>query len=149
MWRDATLEDDGTVIALAAALYEEDPASKPVPEAHHRQTLEVLRREPLRGRAVVLELDHTLRGYALLSACWSNELGGEVLVVDELYVSHGHRSRGHARTLIESLVLGDGPWPRVPVAIELEVTPDNTRARALYERLEFTVKRNTVLRRRL
>jgi ribosomal protein S18 acetylase RimI-like enzyme len=36
----------------------------------------------------------------------------------------------------------------VPVAIDLEVTPDNYRARALYERLGFTAAKNTVMRKR-
>lgn len=148
MWRDSRPEDDEAIVALCRSLYEEDPASKPVPDAHHRRTLAVLRASPVRGRAVVLEEGGVI-GYALLAACWSNELGGEVLIVDELYVAPEHRSRGHARALIEALMRGEGPWPGKPVALELEVTPDNARARALYERLGFRVKRNAVLRARL
>jgi ribosomal protein S18 acetylase RimI-like enzyme len=149
MWRDARPEDDADIVPLCIALYEEDPASEPVPEEHHRRTLAVLRADPLRGRAVVLELEGAVAGYAMLIACWSNELGGEVVIVDELYVAPAHRSRGHASALIEALARGEGPWPGKPVALELEVTPDNTRARALYERLGFRVKRNAVLRARL
>jgi ribosomal protein S18 acetylase RimI-like enzyme len=145
MWRDARPEDDEAVIALCRALYEEDPASKPVPDEHHRRTVRELRSAPARGRVVVLEKERVI-GYAILVACWSNELGGEVLIIDELYVVPEHRSLGHARTLLEALLRGDGPWPGKPVALELEVTPDNRRARALYERLGFKVKRNAVLR---
>jgi len=148
MWRDSRPEDDEAIVALCRALYEEDPASKPVPESHHRRTLAVLRASPVRGRAVVLEEGGVI-GYAILAACWSNELGGEVLIIDELYVVPERRSRGHARALIEALMRGEGPWPGRPVALELEVTPDNARARALYERLGFRVKRNAVLRARL
>ena len=148
MWRDSRPEDDEAIVALCRSLYEEDPASKPVPESHHRRTLAVLRASPVRGRAVVLEEGGVI-GYAILAACWSNELGGEVLIIDELYVVPERRSRGHARALIEALMRGEGPWPGRPVALELEVTPDNARARALYERLGFRVKRNAVLRARL
>jgi ribosomal protein S18 acetylase RimI-like enzyme len=148
MWRDSRPEDDEAIVALCRALYEEDPASKPVPDSHHRRTLAMLRASPVRGRAVVLEEGGVI-GYAILAACWSNELGGEVLILDELYVAPQHRSRGHARALIEALMRGEGPWPGKPVALELEVTPDNARARALYERLGFKVKRNAVLRARL
>ena len=133
MWRDSRPEDDEAIVALCRALYEEDPASKPVPESHHRRTLAVLRASPVRGRAVVLEEGGVI-GYAILAACWSNELGGEVLIIDELYVVPEHRSFGHARALIEALMRGEGPWPGKPVALELEVTPDNARARALYDR---------------
>ena len=59
-----------------------------------------------------------------------------------------HRGRGAATRLVEQLSRGE-IWGRVPVAIDLEVTPDNHRARALYERLGFVVAKNTVMRKRL
>ena len=37
-------------------------------------------------------------------------------------------------------------WPGIPVAMELEVSPKNRRARALYERLGFVEIRNARLR---
>jgi hypothetical protein len=37
-------------------------------------------------------------------------------------------------------------WPELPVALELEVSPANVRARALYDRLGFVTKHNTTLR---
>src|SRR5690606_34675934 len=109
-------------------LYAEDPAPMPVPERHTRRTLSVLRTDPVRGRAVVLEIGKVIGGYALLISFWSNELGGEVMVVDELYVRPGFRDQGHGRALLEGLVEGSGLWPRPVVAVELEVTPQNTRA---------------------
>lgn len=149
MWRPAAPEDDGAIIALAQALYVEDPASAPVPREHHARTLEALRREATRGLAVVLELERRVCGYALLVSYWSNELGGEICTIDELYVAPPHRSRGHGAALVASLGEEGGPWPGRPVALELEVTPDNARARALYERLGFRVKRNATLRKKL
>ncbi|MGE0784315.1 MAG: N-acetyltransferase family protein [Sandaracinaceae bacterium] len=149
MWRSARPEDDSHVIALCAALYEEDPGSEPVPVSHHARTLETLRRDPLRGVALVLEEDGAVRGYAFLVAVWSNELGGEVVTIDELYVTPSHRRRGLSTALIRALGEPDGPWTGRPVALELEVTPDNARARALYERLGFRIKRNSVLRKKL
>ncbi len=149
MWRESTHEDDDAIAALAVALYEEDPASAPVPHEHHVRTLSVLRAEPTRGRIAVLEIDREVRGYAILVSYWSNELGGEICTIDELYVAPSDRSRGYGGALIESIARGDGPWPSRPVALELEVTPDNARARALYERLGFRIKRNAVLRRKL
>jgi ribosomal protein S18 acetylase RimI-like enzyme len=149
MWRESTPEDDDAIAALAVHLYQEDPASAPVPFEHHVRTLRVLREEPARGRIAVLELDGAVRGYAILIPYWSNELGGEICTIDELYVTPSHRSRGHGGALIESLARGDGPWPGRPVALELEVTPDNARARSLYERLGFRIKHNAVLRRKL
>ncbi|MBZ0116069.1 MAG: GNAT family N-acetyltransferase [Sandaracinaceae bacterium] len=149
MWRATTLTDDEAIVALCRALYEEDPAPHPVPVEHLRRTLEVLRGEPVRGRAVVLEANGEVCGYAILISYWSNELGGEICTIDELYVAPSVRGRGHGGALIEALARGEGPWRGRPVALELEVSPDNVRARALYERLGFGLKRNATFRRRL
>ena len=71
---------------MCLALNVEDPGPSPVPAANTRQTLHVLRTQPQRGRAVVLELAGHLCGYALLISFLSNELGGEVCAIDEIYV---------------------------------------------------------------
>ena len=148
MWRLATAADDLAVLEMFQALYREDPSPDPVPDEQLLRTLRVLREEPLRGRAIVLESDGACVGYALLISFWSNELGGEVANIDELYVAADHRGRGAGTRLVEQLVRGE-LWGRVPVAIDLEVTPDNHRAKALYERLGFVAAKNTVMRRRL
>jgi ribosomal protein S18 acetylase RimI-like enzyme len=147
MWRTAEPEDDASLIAHCLRLYEEDPGPHPVAPAQVRRTLGVFREEPARGRAVVLDLAGHIAGYALLAAFWSNELGGELCYVDELYVEASARGQGHAQNLIRSLIAGTGPWAGRPVAIDLEVRPENHRARALYERLGFAISKNNVMRR--
>lgn len=149
MWRPARAEDDDAIAALCAKLYQEDPASDPVHPEQHARTLAALRAEPVRGRALALELDGAVEGYALLISYWSNELGGEVCTLDELYVSAAARGQGHASRLVEALASGEGPWPGRPVALELEVSQKNVRARALYERLGFASRRNATMRRKI
>ena len=97
----------------------------------------------------VLEASAGLLGYAFLCSFWSNELGGEVCVVDELYVAPAARGRGAATALITGLTRRGLPWFREAVAVELEVTPGNTRARALYERMGFAPYKNALMRVRL
>jgi GNAT superfamily N-acetyltransferase len=147
MWRPARPEDDDAIVALSCALFDEDPAPDPVPPGHVERTLRAFRAEPVRGRAVVLEQDGAVLGYAFLASFWSNELGGEVCTVDELYVQASVRGLGHGTALIEALACGEGPWPGRPVALELEVSPENERAHALYARLGFRARRNATLRR--
>lgn len=146
-WRPARPGDDPAIVTRCLALYREDPAGAPVPERHIVATLARLRAEPARGRAVVLELAGAVRGYALLISFWSTELGGEVCTIDELFVDPEARSSGQASALVRALMAADqGLWPGRPVALELEVTPGNTRARALYERLGFAPRKNATLR---
>jgi ribosomal protein S18 acetylase RimI-like enzyme len=147
MWRAATAADDRAILEMFLELYREDPSPEPVPDEQLLRTLRAFREEPIRGKALVLESDGEPIGYAFLVSFWSNELGGEVVNVDELWVHADHRGRGAGTQLMERLQRGE-LWGRVPVAIDLEVTPDNHRARALYERLGFVAGKNTVMRKR-
>ena len=148
MWRPADSTDAAAIVRMCAALYGEDPGSARAPEEQMERTLRVLREEPDRGRAVVLDIDGRVCGYALLIAFWSNEFGGAVCTIDELYVESSERGRRHATHLIEQLTAGTEPWVPEAVVLMLEVTPGNTRARRLYERLGFDAG-NQLMRRRL
>lgn len=147
-WRVADPRDDDAIVEMCLDLNREDPGAHPVVAAQVRRTLEVFRAEPLRGRAAILELAGEPIGYALLVPYWSNERGGEACVVDELFVVESKRSRGYGAALfdaIEAAVV----WPSPPISIELGVSPDNTRARALYERIGFEATGTNLSRRRL
>ena len=85
-------------------------------------------------------------GYALLIAYWSNELGGEVCAIDELFVAPDSRSRGHGAALFEAIGRGD-LWPGPAVALALGVTAGNGRARRLYQRLGFVAAGVSMIRR--
>lgn len=140
------------MIELCLRLYEEDPAERPVAPEAIRRTFEVLRAEPVRGRVLCCVTEdggeRLLVGYAILVSFWSNELGGETCEIDELFVVASWRGRGLATELLERLQDERSLWPRRPVALCLQVTPDNARARALYERMGFRVRKNTMLVRR-
>jgi GNAT superfamily N-acetyltransferase len=109
-------------------------------------TLQRLHAEPIRGLAVVHGGDIGIEAYALMCSFWSNELGGEVCIVDELYVAKLARGRGLATRFIKGLLRRELPWFENAVAVELEVTPDNQRARALYQRLGFAAYKNALMR---
>ncbi|HLK85729.1 MAG TPA: GNAT family N-acetyltransferase [Candidatus Binataceae bacterium] len=149
MWRAASIDDDESVVAMCMALNAEDPGPAPVSPQQMRRTLAALREKPIRGRAVVCDVAGDAVGYALLISFWSNELGGEICTIDELFVLPEHRGRGLATALLERLAGGDRSlWPAEAAALTLEVSPGNQRARALYERLGFE-RRNLAMRRLL
>ena len=151
-WRQVREQDEPAVVEHMLALYAEDPAAAPVSAEQCARTLRRLRAEPLRGVALGLEspadLDANgrLAGYALLCSFWSNELGGEVCIIDELFVAPSARGRGAATELVRGLRERRLPWFEGAVAVELEVTPSNARARQLYERLGFRAYKNALMR---
>ena len=146
MWRIALPADDDSIVEMCVRLFREDPGPLRVQAANMRATLEALRRDPWRGRAAVLEIEGQISGYALLIAFWSNELGGDICVVDELFVVAEQRSHGHGRSIFAAIEQGD-LWPAPIPAIALGVTPDNVRARRLYERLGFEPVGASMVRR--
>ena len=146
MWRLAGPEDDDSLVDMCLKLYDEDPGGLPVRPENMRATLRALRREPCRGRAVALEIESQISGYALLIGFWSNELGGHICEVDELFVVPERRSQGHGKALFDAISEGH-LWRTPIVGIALGVTPDNVRARRLYERLGFAAVGISMVRR--
>ena len=135
-WRLAQAADDGAIAEMCRQLYVEDPGASPIPPDNIHATLATLRRSPSRGRTVVLDVQGEVSGYALLIAFWSNELGGDICEVDELFVVPKHRSHGHGSALFAGIVRGT-LWPGAITAVALGTTRDNARARRLYARLGF------------
>jgi GNAT superfamily N-acetyltransferase len=144
MWRNGVRSDDELIVALCVALNQEDPGPLPVAEEQIRRTLNELRSNPIRGRALVLDVDGVVQGYALLISFWSNELGGEVCTVDELFVAPEVRGRGYATWLLDNL---SELWGRPSVASALETSPTNERAAALYRNLGFERSNTAMVRR--
>jgi len=147
-WRALRKSEHDAVASLITNLYEDDPAPTPMSRDMALSTLARLDAEPLRGRAVVYDEGAGPVAYAILCAFWSNELGGEVCIIDELYAKPEARDRGIATGLVRGLAAGQMPWFRDAVAVELEVTPGNHRARELYQRLGFAPYKNTRMRLR-
>jgi ribosomal protein S18 acetylase RimI-like enzyme len=132
------------VLRMVRALYVEDPSPHTPGDANVRRTLEVITDE--RRGAVWLADDGEGTppfAYLFLSKMWSNELGGDIVFIDEIWVAPERRGGGAGTALIEHAIA----TTRGAAAFELEVSPGNARARALYERLGFRPLRNTSLRR--
>ncbi len=146
MWRTANATDEEQIVAMCEKLYQEDPSPHSVSSEQTKRTLAKLRSEKIRGKAVVLEIDKKITGYALLISFWSNELGGEICYIDELYVRSDYRGNGYASLLVKKLMQGDPIWPNRIVAVELEVTPQNSKAKTLYSKLGFSPAKNTKMR---
>jgi len=148
MWRPPTPSEDDRVVELYLALYREDPGTVAPEPSRARRTLALLRADPARGRCLVLDLGGRIEGYALLIPYWSNELGGVICAIDELYVAPAARGRGRATELL-GLVARGALGGEVPVALELEVSRSNSRGRALYLRAGFRPVANETLRSQL
>jgi len=139
------LEHRNDVAEMMRRLYEEDRGDFEVDNSRFAPNIEHLITHPSTGQIVLFLKDSELRGYALLVPYWSNEFGGTLLFVDELFVVPEFRNRGIGRGFF-SYVEQEPPFK--PVALGLAVNPGNGRARRLYESLGFVeLKIATFLRR--
>lgn len=117
---------------MCTQLNADDPGPVAVRPHQVHGTLAKLRDEPHRGRALVCEVNGERAGYTLLISFWSNEPGGEVCNIDELFVVRAYRGRGLATDLFTMLTNSQQSLlPPKPVALALEVSPTNHRAGAL------------------
>jgi GNAT superfamily N-acetyltransferase len=127
-------EEQIMVYELIKALYQEDPEGKPMTDEKISRTFQQLHHHPDYGRVLVFEREGQLVGYALLINFWSNEYGGIVLSIDELYILPDFRGRGIGTDFIR--YLQDNRINNC-VALELEVLPYNAKALKLYQKLGF------------
>jgi ribosomal protein S18 acetylase RimI-like enzyme len=118
-------------------LYIEDPSANPITDKKISRTITALSDNPNRGKIIVFAERNTIIGYSILIFYWSNEYGGNVLHIDELYVKPKYRGRGVATKFFRRL------WSEhSAVAFQLEVTRSNKRALGYYRRLGFKNTRN-------
>ena len=140
------LEHRDDVVAMMRSLYEEDRGDFEVDPSRFESGIEHLIKHPSVGKIILFCEGNAVRGYALLVPYWSNEFGGTLLFVDELFVVPVHRGRGIGRSLFRYL---ERKRQFRPVALGLAVNPGNCRARRLYESLGFTELRITTFLRRI
>lgn len=133
------------VLRMMRALYA-DGGDLQVDPAAFPSTIDYLLDNPAAGRIVLLTDGRVLHGYALLVWYWSNEWGGVVLLLDELFVDEKFRGRGIAKSFLKHI---ERERPFGAVVVALEVSLHNPRARALYESMGFTDRHLRTMTRRL
>jgi GNAT superfamily N-acetyltransferase len=128
-------EADREVVAgMIMAFYEEAGGGQFMNRGMIERTFQQLAAHPDYGSVVVFEAEGRIVGYALLINFWSNEYGGIVLNIDELYVVPEGRGGGVGTAFLNHLATGHlGDY----AALKLEVLPYNRRALRLYEKLGF------------
>jgi GNAT superfamily N-acetyltransferase len=103
-FRKIQLGDENVITEFIKSLYQEDAGgSVEISDDKIALTFDMLSKHPDYGRLVVIEYDRISIGYSLVINFWSNEYGGIIANIDELYIIPEYRSRGIATRFIDSL----------------------------------------------
>ncbi len=138
-FRRCKTSDFDVITDFIIHLYHEDPGLIQMTKEKALNTLDVLSKKSDLGAVLVVENKEEIIGYCLLINYWSNEYGGNILHIDELFIKQDYRSKGIGSQLIYQLAKSKFADA---VSLQLEVTPDNARAKKLYEKLGFKVRKN-------
>ena len=99
-YRLPTQDDIPAFVRLVQRFYaERSQAHRVTPASITRTYLELLR-HPDKGSVFLFERGESLVGYCLLLVSWSNEHGGDILTIDEIYIAPDHRGKGIAKDFI-------------------------------------------------
>jgi len=141
-FRNADENDTEQLATMSVQFYQEDPGGDPMTADKVRRTAAELSAHPDKGRIIIFSERGCTVGYGILIHFWSNEYGGDIIFIDELYVIPEARNRGIATSFFHSVFL---QYAGVAVAFQLEVTPRNSRAKDLYLRLGFRPAKNAFM----
>lgn len=119
--------------AMADEFYHSSAVLHAVPKENFSRTFDAVLENSPYVRGLLLEQDGQTAGYSLLLPTYSNEAGGMVLWVDELYVRPEFRGHGLGGELLRYVFSLGG---RIS-AVRLEVTKSNRKAISLYRREGF------------
>lgn len=101
MIRKLELKDKKEFIKMAYEFYQTLAVIKPTKPKYLNKTLkEIIEKSPYIDR-YVYEVDHKIAGYMLITFSYSNELGGNIITIDELYIKEDYQGSGIGSEMLE------------------------------------------------
>jgi ribosomal protein S18 acetylase RimI-like enzyme len=131
---------------MILALYREDPPGQKMSRQKIRRTTQELSLHPEKGAITIIHVGKTVVGYTIVVCYWSNEYGGNIACIDELYVKPSWRNRGIGSSCLDHIADAKGTDVK---GLQVEITPANKKALAFYSRRGFKPMPNCHLFRSL
>ena len=131
-FRKIKREDAAAYVEMATDFYNSPAVLHSIPQNYIENTVKAVLLGTPFADVYMFEENNTVVGYGLLAYTYSQEAGGTVCWLEEIYVRPEARGAGVGAAFIEFVK------EAVPAArYRLEVEPDNTRVKALYRRHGF------------
>lgn len=137
-FREMTPDDHDLVLPMAEAFYATDAVEHPVPRSVMERTFADAAGPAETGlRGVLMLEDGAPAGYLYLTTCYSCEVGGTCVILEELFLWDRYQGKGYGKQAMD-WIMEQYPQCR---RLRLEVTQVNQRAVHLYEKCGFTYLR--------
>lgn len=130
--RQLEARDKEVYFSLASAFYQSDAVIHPVPVKNIEATFNEMMRSRDYVDCYIAFEEETAVGFFLIAKTFSQEAGGMVIWVEEIYVYERFRGKGYGSELMK-FIESRFPAPRY----RLEIEPDNDKARKLYNKLGY------------
>ncbi len=136
MVRDFTQQDRSSVLAMVDMFYNSPGVLHPIPVAHFEQIYnEMCGGGSARVRGLIIEQNGEPAGFCSLSFSYSTEAGGDVVLIEELFMLPQYRGGGLGSEVFSFI---HSEYSGKAARLRLEVSPSNEQAIKLYERLGFS-----------
>ncbi len=131
--RRITPSDRAAYIALVERFYQTDAVMAPIPRSHIERCFDEMLVSDTYAMAWMFKEDGVVCGYAQIAKTYSQEAGGKVIWIEEIYLLPEHRGKGFGGMFFALL---ESEFPDT-ARFRLEVEDDNAGAVRLYERTGY------------
>lgn len=134
MFRKITENDKDFYLRTVKKFYSSEAVLQSIPESFISKTFNELMHSNVYAECYIIEQESKRIGYALLAKTFSQEAGGMVVWLEELYILPEFRSIGIGGKFLEFLK------ENLNVArLRLELCPSNSKACEVYKRHNFEI----------
>jgi GNAT superfamily N-acetyltransferase len=133
--RPVSPRDRDGYILMARDFYSTGAVMKKIPDECFERAFGELMRSDEYAKAYMIESGGVTAGYALTAKTYSQEAGGMVLWLEEIYIKPEYRGRGLGGEFLE---YARNTLGREYARLRLELEPGNDRAAELYRRHGFS-----------
>ncbi len=131
---------------MVIALYMEDVYGKEINIRKTKKMILELSANLGKGDIYIFKKVKEIVGYAIIIYYWSNEYGGHIVFIDELYIKPQFRGKGIVTQFLQFIITKNKSNIK---ALQLEVTGVNKRAINFYKKNGFIMNLNQSVIKRL
>lgn len=134
MVRKIRQEDKDIFLNMAEEFYRSEAVLHPIAKKNHQAAFEEMMRSDQYAEGYIIQWKDETAGYGLLSKMFSQEAGGIVVWIEEVYVLPEFQGKGLGNEFFEYI---QRELSSSVTRLRLEVEQENTRAVEFYKRLGF------------